>query len=178
MDSKYRKDLMSIMLAPENLIAVGEMLQLNEEWLGEVLDLYIWKPLEVYAKQRNMLFGKECRYGKEGGAWMYKKEWKHYGLFIWTDRKYDWNDMYIGVSWYEEPNKRNNIYKKDYQKLNCLSENPCDGWPYGFEYLHNNFRNWGYNNTAEIVQGEVLNYIKKKFDEMIAEIDELQLRMP
>ena len=166
------------MLAPENVIAVGEILQLNEEWLGEVLDLYIWKPLEVYAKQRNMLFGKECRYGKEGGAWIYKKEWKHYGLFIWTDRKYDWNDMYIGVSWYEDPNKRNKIYKKDYQKLNCLSESPCDGWPYGFEYLHNNFRNWGYNITAEIVHGEVFDYIKKKFDEIIAEIDELQLRMP
>ncbi len=39
-------------------------------------------------------------------------------------------------------------------------------------------RNWDYNITEEIIQGKVFDYIKKKFEEMISEIDELQLRMP
>lgn len=177
MDTKYREELLSIMLSSENAIAISEVLKLQNEWMGRIFDTYIWEPIEDYAKQMNMKFGKQCEYG-EGGAWVYREEWKYYGVFVWTDRKNDWNNMYVGVSWYEEPNKRNTIYKKEFQKLNCLSENPCDGWPYGYEYLNSTIRNWGYNITEEIVQGKVFDYIKKKFMEMISEIDELQLRMP
>ena len=177
MDTKYREELLSIMLSPDNTIAVSEVLKLQNEWMSKIYDKYIWKPLEDYAKQMNMKFGKQCEYG-EGGAWIYREEWKCYGVFVWTDRKNDWYNMYVGVSWYEEPKKGSTIYKKDYHKLNCLSESPCQGWPYGFEYLQNKIRNWDYNITEEIVQGIVLNYIKKKFEEMISEIDELQLKMP
>ena len=86
--------------------------------------------------------------------------------------------MYVGVSWYETPKKGSTIKTTDYQKLNCLSESPCHGWTYGFEYLQNTIRNWDYNITEQIIQGKVFDYIKKKFEEMISEIDELQLRMP
>ncbi len=177
MDTKYREELLSIMLSSENAIAISEVLKLQNEWMGRIYDTYIWEPIEDYAKQMNMKFGKQCEYG-EGGAWIYREEWKYYGVFVWTDRKNDWNNMYVGVSWYEEPNKLNTIYKKEYQKLDCLSEDPCDGWPYGYEYLKSTIRNWDYNITEEIVQGKVFDYIKKKFEEMISEIDELQLRMP
>ena len=177
MDTKYREELLSIMLSPENTIAVSEVLKLQNEWMGRIYDKYIWEPLEDYAKQKNMKFGKQCEYG-EGGAWIYREEWKFYGVFVWTDRKNDWYNMYVGVSWYEEPKKGSTIYKKDYQKLNCLSEIPCHGWPYGFEYLQNTIRNWDYNITEAIVQRKVFDYIKQKFNEIIAEIDKLQLRMP
>ena len=73
MDTKYRNDLMSVMLASENVIAVGEMLQLREKWFREILDTYIWKPLEEFAKQKKMLFGKKCEKGDEKGAWIIKK---------------------------------------------------------------------------------------------------------
>ena len=177
MDTKYREELLSIMLSPENTIAVSEVLKLQNEWMGRIYDKYIWEPLEDYAKQKNMKFGKQCEYG-EGGAWIYREEWKFYGVFVWTDRKNDWYNMYVGVSWYETPEKGSTIKTTDYQKLNCLSESPCHGWPYGFEYLQNTIRNWDYNITEEIIQGKVFDYIKKKFEEMISEIDELQLRMP
>ena len=52
-DTKYRNDLMSVMLAPENVIAVGEMLQLRDDWLSEIIDSYIWHPLEEYANSND-----------------------------------------------------------------------------------------------------------------------------
>ena len=177
MDTKYRNDLMSAMLAPENVIAVGEILQLQDDWLFEIINSHIWLPLEKYAKTKEMNFGKQCEYG-EGGAWISREEWKHYGIFVWTDRKNDWYNMYVGVSWFEEPNKHNMIYKKDYQKMNCLSESPINGWPYGWEFLPEDIRNWRFNITEEIVQGRVFDYIKMKFEEILTEIDQLQLPMP
>lgn len=183
MDTKYRNDLMKMMLEPENAIAVGEMLQLWEDWLAGVIDAYIWKPLEEYAKQNNMLFGKECEKGKEGGAWVYRKEWKYYGIFVWTESKYNWYGMFVGVSWFEKPNWKNQIFKKDSRKLDCLISYDPDviTWPYGWEYLPegaNGIRNWDYPITEKIVKGEVVGFIKQKFEEILAEIEEKELRMP
>lgn len=186
MDTTYKNNLMSIMLAPENVIAVGEMLQLEDEWFGMILEKYIWDPLEELAKQKKMLFGKELE-DKTGawngtGAWIYKEEWKYYGIFIWTTNKKYWADMFVGVSWYEVPNRKNKISKKDRKncKLNCLySFDPNDEeWPYGWEFLQNDICNWNIEIIDKIVQGKVFDYIKQKFEEILAEIEELGLRMP
>ena len=55
---------------------------------------------------------------------------------------------------------------------------PNEVWPYGWEFLQNNICYWGYDIIEEIVQGKVFDYIKTKFEEIIAEIDELKLPMP
>jgi len=170
----------------KNNIAVGEMLQLQDEWFGMILEKYIWDPLEKLAKQKKMLFGKvlEDERGDWNGtgAWIYREEWKYYGVFIWTKNRKYWADMFVGVSWYKVPNRKNKICKKDRIncKLNCLNSfDPNDEeWPYGREFLQNDICNWNYEIIDKIVQGEVFDYIKKKFMEMISEIDELQLRMP
>lgn len=120
------------------------------------------------------------RFGKsDGAAWIYREEWQYYKLFIWTDSNCC-RDMYVGVSWYEDkPGRKNLIFKKDWHQLNCLTSlEPNEEWPYGREYLPDDIRGWGYFNIDKIVNKEVFNYIKKKFEEMISEIDELQLRMP
>lgn len=173
MDTNYKENLMSLILKPENINAVGEILKLQGDWEAEIIDRYIWKSLENYAHSKNMLFD-----SGESGAWLYKEEWKYYALFIWTERKYDWNNMYIGVSWYEEPNRKNKICKKDYLKLECLRESPCDGWPYGWEYLPEGIRNWGYYITEEIVSGKVFNFIKDKFEDILIEIEQKERVMP
>ena len=180
MDTKYRNDLMSVMLAPENVVAVGEMLQLQEEWFGEILDTYIWKPLEEFAKQKKMLFDMECETRSGTGAWIYREEWKYYGVFVWTTSRKYWADMFVGVSWYNEPNRKIKIPKKERHLLDCLdSFDPNDEeWPYGWEFLQDKFRDWGYNITEKIVKGEVFECIKKKFEEILSEIEELQLPMP
>ena len=180
MDTKYRNNLMSVMLAPENVVAVGEMLRLQEEWFDEILGTYIWKPLEEFAKQKKMMFDMECETGSGTGAWIYREEWKYYGIFIWTTSRKYWTDMFVGVSWYNEPNRKSKIPKKDCKRLNCLALfNPNEEtWPYGWEHLPDDTCNWGYHITEKIVKGEVFDCIKQKFEEIIAEIDEQQLRMP
>ncbi len=180
MDTKYRDDLMSVMLASENVVAVGEMLQLQEEWFGQILDTYIWKPLEEFAKQKKMLFDMECETGSGTGAWIYREEWKYYGVFVWTTSRKYWADMFVGVSWYNEPNRKSKILKKERHLLDCLdSFDPNDEeWPYGWEFLQDELRDWAYNITEKIVKGEVFDCIKKKFEEILSEIDELQLPMP
>lgn len=185
MDTTYKNNLMSIMLDSKNIIAVGEMLQLQDEWFGMILEKYIWDPLEKLAKQNQMLFGKELGIARDwngAGAWIYREEWKYYGIFIWTKNRKYWDDMFVGVSWFEVPNRKNKICKKDRIncKLNCLNSfDPNDEeWPYGWEFLQNDIRNWNYEIIDKIVQGKVFDYIKKKFEEIISEIDELQLRMP
>ncbi len=180
MDTKYRNDLMSVMLASENVVAVGEMLQLQEEWFGQILDTYIWKPLEEFAKQKKMLFDMECETGSGTGAWIYREEWKYYGVFVWTTSRKYWADMFVGVSWYNEPNRKSKILKKERHLLDCLdSFDPNDEeWPYGWEFLQDELRDWAYNITEKIVKGEVFDCIKKKFEEILSEIDELQLPMP
>jgi len=172
-------------LVKQITIAVGEMLQLQDEWFGMILEKYIWDPLEKLAKQNQMLFGKELGIARDwngAGAWIYREEWKYYGIFIWTKNRKYWDDMFVGVSWFEVPNWKNKICKKDRIncKLNCLNSfDPNDEeWPYGWEFLQNDIRNWNYEIIDKIVQGKVFDYIKKKFEEIISEIDELQLRMP
>lgn len=122
-----------------------------------------------------MKFGieKEC-----GGLWIYKKEWKHYGLYVWTDRKNDWLNMYVGISDFDNPKRTEKILKKEYQKFECLKEQPCDCWPYGWEYLRSDIKDWNCYITKEIISGTVVNYIKEKFEMILQEIEGKNIKMP
>ena len=176
MDAKYKEQLKKLALAPENVLAVGELLKIQGEWFESLLKEYIWGPLENFATSKGLKFDIDCSYGASG-AWIYKPEWEYYALFIRTGRRGKWGKMYVGVSWYEEPNRNNKIFKKDYTQLNCLDCEPCDGWPYGYEYLRPDIQDWTYNITNRIVQGDVFRYIKIKFEEMLEEIEKRRLPM-
>ena len=176
-DMQYIEKLKSITLAPENVLAVGEILKIQDEWMDCIYEQYIWNPLKDFAISKGMDFGIDCTYG-EGGAWIYRHDWKHYALFIWTERKSDWQNMQIGISWYNEPNKKTRIYKKDFFKLNCLENEPSYDWPYGWEYLREEICHWNCHITEKIVKGEVCDYIIKKFEEILLEIEEHKLNMP
>ena len=178
MDTNYKKQLLETMVKPENAIAMGEILALEEDWFSQIMDIYIWKPLKEYAESKNMEFGKNVDSGEETGLWIYKKEWKYYGIFVWTDSKRFWSDMYFCVSYYNKPNQSNLLTKKDYQKFDCLMEEAKTGCPYGWEYLPDNIRNWGYPIAKEIVCKEVVNCIIEKFDMILNEIEEKKVKMP
>lgn len=180
MDTKYSGQLLNTMLKPENVIAVGEMLSVQNDWLNGIIKQYIWEPLKQFADEKQMTFmiDSNCEYGfGENGVWIYKKEWKHYGIFVWTDRKNDWYDMFIGISDFGPLKRSEKILKKNYIKLDCLKEKPCDGWPYGWEYLRDDIMNWDYDITKKIVSGDVANYIKVKFNEILLEIEEKEIVM-
>lgn len=175
MDTKYSEQLLDMMTKPQNAIAVGEILSIQDDWFDNIINKYIWEPLEQFATDKDMKFGieKEC-----GGLWIYKKEWKHYGLYVWTDRKNDWLNMYVGISDFDNPKRTEKILKKEYQKFECLKEQPCDCWPYGWEYLRSDIKDWNCYITKEIISGTVVNYIKEKFEMILQEIEGRNIKMP
>lgn len=176
MDTQYKEQLKAVTLAPENALAIGEILKIQEEWENGLYEEYIWKPLKEFAVSKGMIFNNDCTYG-QSGAWIYKNEWKYYAIFVWTDSNKYWHNMHVGVSWYEQPNRNTTIFKKDYVHLNCLDNEPKSDWPYGWEYLPDGIRDWSYHITEKIVHGEVFDYLKKKFEEILLEIEERKLPM-
>lgn len=172
MDTKYIEELKSLALSPENVLAVGELFRIQDEWLNGLLEKYIWRSLNIYAESRGMKFLLE-----EDGACIYKEEWKYYALFVKADKR-TWRDLFVGVSFYNEPNRANKLFKKDFTSLNCLDHAPCEGWPYGWNYLPSPIYDWNCHTTEEIVNGQVSDWIKTKFDEMLAELEDRNLPMP
>ncbi|MBQ9640083.1 MAG: hypothetical protein IJV06_00745 [Bacteroidaceae bacterium] len=86
--------------------------------------------------------------------------------------------MYIGVNYFLEPKRNERVLKREYIKLKCLSEQPCDGWLYGWEYLRPDIRDRNCYITKQIVSGTVVGYIKEKFGTILHEIEEKELKMP
>lgn len=169
MDKQYLERLKEITLAPENETAVGEILKMQDEWMDEIRERHIWQPLKKYAESKGMKYGED-----NDGAWIYKEEWKYYGVFI--DYEKGWN---VGIRWYNEPNRASKLYLKDQKELSCLKEKPTreiPDWPYGWEYLDT--CDWSYTNIDKIIEGKVFNEIKSKFEEILSEIEERNLRMP
>ena len=169
MDKQYLERLKEITLAPENETAVGEILKMQDEWYDSITERHIWQPLKKYAESKGMMYGED-----DNSFWIYKQEWKYYGVLIDYDKGW-----YVGISWYNEPNRASKLYLKDQKELSCLKEKPTreiPDWPYGWEYLDT--CDWGYNNIDKIIEGKVFNEIKSKFEEILAEIEERNLRMP
>lgn len=175
MDVKYREQLKSLALSKENVLAVGELFKIYDEWFDCLLEEYIWQPLEAYAQSKNLKFGHD-----DSGGYIHKAEWNYYAIFVETDRSKDWNKMYVGIREYDDPNAKNKIYKKDYCPLNCLKQAPDKRWPYpyGWEYLPDAICDWSCHITEEIVNGTVFNWVKTKIDEVLKELDERNLPMP
>lgn len=169
MDKQYLERLKEITLAPENETAVGEILKMQDEWYNSITERHIWQPLKEYAESKGMKYGED-----DNSSWIYKQEWKYYGVLIDYDKGW-----YVGISWYNEPNRASKLYLKDQKELSCLKEKPTrelPDWPYGWEYLDT--CDWSYNNIDKIIEGKVFNEIKSKFEEILSEIEERNLRMP
>lgn len=169
MDKQYLERLKEITLAPENETAVGEILKMQDEWMDEIRERHIWQPLKKYAESKGMKYGED-----DNSSWIYKQEWKYYGVLIDYDKGW-----YVGISWYNEPNRASKLYLKDQKEMSCLKEKPTreiPDWPYGWEYLDT--CDWSYNNIDKIIEGKVFNEIRSKFEEILSEIEERNLRMP
>ena len=173
MDTIYIDKLKSIALAPENVLAVGERFKIQSEWINSIIETYIWNPLCEYATSKGLRVRIE-----NNGTCIFREDWKYYAIYIYTDNPYR-GKRYIGVSYYKEnvPESSNRLSSKD-QPLNSLKEKPNDYWPYGWEYLPSSICSWDYHITEQIVNGEVVKWIMNKFDEILNELEERNLRMP
>jgi hypothetical protein len=176
MDDNNSKKLLELLTQKNNVLAVKEILCMGNDWLNSIIEEYLFKPLCKYAESKKM----NCSFSQDkgnSGFYMYKDCWKYYGIFLWSDKN-TWSDLYVGVSWYEQPDRKNKLFKKDFSKMICLSDDPVEDWPYGSEYLPSDIKYFGYDNADKIVNGEVYEWVEQKFDEILNEIKENKLRMP
>lgn len=179
MDDNNSKKLLELLTQNENnALAVKEILCMGNDWLNSIIEEYLFKPLCKYAESKEMKHSHSMDRG-DCGFCMYKENWKYYGVFLWTDKN-TWSDLYIGVCVRENelPNRKNRLFKKDYSKMVCLSKEPDKYSPYGWEYLPSDMKYFGYENADKIINGEVFEWVKQKFDEILNEIKENKLRMP
>ena len=176
MDKQYEEELLNLMVKPDNAIAMSEMLAIEDEWFSRIMDIYIWKPLKEYAASKNMKIEIDEEPYCESGAYLYKEEWEHCGLFVWTDSKRYWSDMYISISYNGAPG-RNRINKEKRIKLDCFEEEPDLENPYGRIYLPIDMRNWDSSITDKIVSKEVVIYIIDKFNQIFEEIEKKNIFM-
>ncbi len=174
MDTKYKEQLIDTLINQDNAIIMGELLAIKDEWFKRMVNDYIWEPLKKYAKKRKMEIW-IIDSGKAYGAYVYKKEWEHCGISIWTGNNYHWNAMYISIKYHNEPSRKRKVLEKDSQKLDCLKNSPFKNHPFGWEHLHQNIIDWNPSITKEIVSGEVVDYITNKFDQILKEINKKKI---
>ena len=174
MDDNNSKKLLTLLTQKNNAFAVKEILSMRDLWLDSVIKEYLIKPLVEYAKDKKM------KHKIDGSDFcIYKDNWNYYGVFLYA-AKDSWRDFWVGVSCLGNalPNRKNRISPQKNSKMVCLSEVPDEDCPYGWEYLPSDMKCFGYDNADKIINGEVFEWVKQKFDEILNEIKENKLRMP
>ena len=104
MDTKYVEELKSVALAPENVLAVGELFKIQNEWLNGLLEIHVWNPLRDYTESKGMKFMLE-----HDGAYIFREEWRHYAICAITERQ-TWSDLFVGVTIYNEPKRADKLF--------------------------------------------------------------------
>lgn len=174
MDERYCKKLLSLMTKKSNVLSVKEILCNGEQWLDAIVEEYVFKPLSKYAESKQM---KSDSNSDGSDFWIYKDSWKHYAVFLCSEKS-KWRDLFIGVSWYDEPGRSDRLYLKNCDKMDCVEEDKSKDYPYGWESLPSDLCYFGYDNADRIINGEVSDWIIQKFDEILNEIESKNLRMP
>lgn len=171
MDDNNTEKLLSLLTQKNNALATKEIICMEHLWFDEILKAYLFKPLQEYAKSIRWLYSEE-----DSGIYIHKDSWKHYGIFLWTDYK-TWRDIYVSISYFNKPGRDDKLYLKDCKQLDCLSEKARESDPYGRESLPPEFSYWGFDNADKIINKEVFEWVKNKFNEIIAEIETQKLKI-
>lgn len=178
MDDNNTEKLLSLITQKNNALATKEIICMEHLWFDEILKVYLFKPLQEYAESKSVgmhyQFSNETEDGM--GIYIHKESWKHYGIFLWTDYK-TWRNIYVSISYFDKPGRDDKLYLKDCKQLDCLSEKPCESDPYGWELLPPEFSYWGFDNADKIINKEVFEWVKNKFNEIIDEIETQKLRI-
>lgn len=160
MDNMNEKALLEIMLEKDNAYVISDILNRQYKWQEKLFDKYIWSPLEAYLQEK----GNEYELDKcDEGRCIKNELWKNYSIVIGTDKKYSWNEMYIGI-------KSENEVMLNFEKFVCFNEEPTNWWPYGWSYLPPNLGNWtDAESRNHIIDGKVLDFLKEIIDRIIEE---------
>jgi len=160
MDNMNEKALLEIMLEKDNAYVISDILNRQYKWQENLFDKYIWRPLEAYLQEK----GNEFEMDKcDEGRCIKNELWKNCSIVIGTDKKYSWNEIYIGI-------KSEKEVKLHFDKFACFNEEPTNWWPYGWSYLPSNLGNWtDAESRHNIIDGKVLDFLKEIIDKIIEE---------
>lgn len=153
---------------------------LNSEYdlLQYVFNTRVVKILKEQASARGLLFETQnmflsVRGGR--GFYFYRPEWKHLAIYFWSEKMSE-REFHCGISNYNSVE----MTSLTRQKLNCLDNEPTEGWPYGWSWLSDNYFNWNIRTALDMANStdnRFCKYIIDKLDKMLKEIDEKHLVM-
>ena len=177
MDIKFRNRLLQLMTDEENAESVAEMMNLSEKWFSTVVETYIFMPLKKYAESKGLLFKYKDERNEESGCFIYKPNWNYYCIFIGTLKR-TWRDIHIGITWYNEPKKRENkIFRKHCSSMNCFSDTPEKDYPFGSSNLKDEYSVWNYNTVPEMLNGNLVKYLIEYIEQILQELEEKNIEL-
>jgi len=162
MENKNEEALLEIMLEKENACVISDILNRQYKWQEKLFDKYIWSPLKTYLQEKGNEFELDIC---DEGRCIKNELWKSYSIVIGTDKKYSWNEMYIGI----KSEKEVKLHFEKY-KFPFFNKEPTNWWPYGWRYLPSNLENWtDAESRNNIIEGKVLDFLKETIDMIIEE---------
>ena len=163
METEDKKDIAK--LAVDYLEATSALMEAGAEISTLLREQYIIRPLKLFAEENNYNFDTE----HDGCIRFKPSSWKRHRISVTSDRT-NWQNLYIGIDSGEEE-----LLQK---KLDCLNLNSNAYWAFGSEWLPTGYDNWNLpSNYLRIKNEEIANWIKKKVQTILAEVEEKHISM-
>lgn len=109
-----------------------------------------------------------------GHGFCFRREsWKNYAIFIWSDD--DWTYFFDGVSPYEKDYIKIAMEKR--LKLDCMTDEPTDAWPYGSTYL-SKYKDWNGDTVLDMINGKFATFVIERIKVILDEIERRELLIP
>lgn len=176
MDSKFREQILDIMVKPENVETFAVIASLFSEWQEYIIKNYLIKQLRESAPKLKLLFDEDLlnedgslNREKYVGMWFYRKNWENASIRIEADCS-NWRKFYIGIC-----NRKDDSLNVTQKQI--FSRGPNNSWPYGWQYL-DKYSCWTDDIMDDIVKGKVTEYIIDKVRFVLDEIKKQKLPMP
>jgi hypothetical protein len=172
--NKEQQDKLTQLMV-ENTDEVISILNGASEWKRIIINDAIKGIAEAMKKE-----GMECELsrnfqkGNDAAISFSKPEWKEKAIVIKNQKTIrPWYNFYIGIG-----GNSGHIHKyTPCKKLLQSWEKPNEGWPYGFKFLRDEFRDWDRNVMKKMRSGEFEEYIVNSVKKILNEIEEQGIEM-
>lgn len=162
MDTNSREQLLNVMIRPDNIGAVAAIINESYEWQNRILKEYLIKPLEEFAKNNALVMDRYDHiysHAKDTGFGFRKRSWaKDCWIKIWSETS-EWRDFYTGIAF----NGNNNGI--------VLFNKTTKYYPFGFEYLDKEYKDWNIMAMPKMVRGEIANYLIQTIKDILQKIE-------
>ncbi len=171
METKERDELVSLML--KNSASIDAFMQVQNEYRTAVITK-VKQDLKHFAENNSLEFNFSVEEllgnGKEKGFYFRKREWSKYAIWIYCEHREPY-DFYIGISNYNGEISEEE-FKKVQNKLDCFGGSASRGWPWGYTFLEEPYRNWWIGNGCfpAMINGDFTKYISEYVLKIINEL--------